>query len=254
MAWNGVHQEPRPVVGGEVARGFLLAVLVDPAVAPLLSGEHFSVDGTLIEAWAAMKSFQPQDPAPSETSGRAVARRPLPGAPRARFPRREALERDPPVAHRSRGAALPQGGRPAGEIVLSRPSADGEPQRADRRCRADAGYGLGRAGGGESNDQGGGAGRPGHPRADKAYDAAGHVANLRRLGVTPHVAQNTSGRRSAIDGRTTRHQGYAVSQRIRKRIEEPFGWISPPPASARENIAAATASAGCSPSKPPPTT
>ena len=61
--------------------------------------------------------------------------------------------------------------------------------------------------------------------ANKAYDAAGHVANLRRLGVTPHVAQNTSGRRSAIDGRTTRHQGYAVSQRIRKRIEEPFGWI-----------------------------
>ena len=61
--------------------------------------------------------------------------------------------------------------------------------------------------------------------ADKAYDAAAHIAVLRRLGVTPHVAQNSSGRRSAIDGRTTRHKGYAVSQRIRKRIEEPFGWI-----------------------------
>lgn len=62
--------------------------------------------------------------------------------------------------------------------------------------------------------------------ADKAYDdAAEHVANLRAIGVTPHVAQNLSGRRSAIDGRTTRHAGYAVSQRIRKRIEEPFGWI-----------------------------
>jgi IS5 family transposase len=61
--------------------------------------------------------------------------------------------------------------------------------------------------------------------ADKAYDAAEHVANLRKIGVTPHVAQNRNGRRSAIDRRTTRHAGYAISQCIRKRIEEPFGWI-----------------------------
>jgi len=61
--------------------------------------------------------------------------------------------------------------------------------------------------------------------ADKAYDAAEHIARLRAIGVTPHVAQNTSGRRSAIDGRTTRHVGYGISQRLRKRIEEPFGWI-----------------------------
>jgi IS5 family transposase len=61
--------------------------------------------------------------------------------------------------------------------------------------------------------------------ADKGYDTAEHVARLRAVGVTPHVAQHTKGRRSAIDGRTTRHAGYAVSQRIRKRIEEPFGWI-----------------------------
>jgi hypothetical protein len=59
----------------------------------------------------------------------------------------------------------------------------------------------------------------------KAYDAAEHVAALRAIGVTPHVAQNKSGRRSAIDGRTTRHVGYGISQRLRKRIEEPFGWI-----------------------------
>ena len=61
--------------------------------------------------------------------------------------------------------------------------------------------------------------------ADKAYDAAEHVARLRAIGVTPHVAQNSAARRSAIDGRTTRHAGYAVSQRLCKRIEEPFGWI-----------------------------
>jgi IS5 family transposase len=61
--------------------------------------------------------------------------------------------------------------------------------------------------------------------ADKAYDVAGFVVAVRELNVTPHLAQNTSGRRSAIDGRTTRHPGYATSQRLRKRIEEGFGWI-----------------------------
>jgi Transposase DDE domain len=61
--------------------------------------------------------------------------------------------------------------------------------------------------------------------ADKAYDAEDFVNELRSMNVTPHVAQKTSGRSSAIDGRTTRHGGYAVSQRIRKRIEEAFGWI-----------------------------
>ena len=67
-----------------------------------------------------------------------------------------------------------------------------------------------------------------HPRtlgADKAYDARACVATMREYGVTPHVAQNTSGRRSAIDGRTTRHPGYAISQRLRKRVEEIFGWL-----------------------------
>ena len=60
---------------------------------------------------------------------------------------------------------------------------------------------------------------------DKAYDSQDFVAEMRRLGVTPHVSQNTKGRRSAIDGRTTRHPGHAVSLRVRKRIEEIFGWI-----------------------------
>jgi Transposase DDE domain len=60
--------------------------------------------------------------------------------------------------------------------------------------------------------------------ADKGYDAAAFIADIRSLTVTPHVAQNVSGRRSAIDARTMRHPGYAVSQQKRKRIEEPFGW------------------------------
>jgi hypothetical protein len=61
--------------------------------------------------------------------------------------------------------------------------------------------------------------------ADKAYDTQDFVNELRSMNATPHVAQNTNGRTSAIDGRTTRHIGYALSQRIRKRIEEAFGWI-----------------------------
>jgi IS5 family transposase len=64
--------------------------------------------------------------------------------------------------------------------------------------------------------------------SDKAFDVAEHVANLREMNVTPHGAQNTTNRSSAIDGRTTRHPGYALSQRIRKRIEEAFGWIKVP--------------------------
>ena len=67
-----------------------------------------------------------------------------------------------------------------------------------------------------------------HPRTmggDKGYDTRDCVSDLRRRGVTPHVAQNTNGRSSAIDGRTTRHPGYAISQRIRKRVEEIFGWM-----------------------------
>ena len=90
--------------------------------------------------------------------------------------------------------------------------------------------------------------------ADKGFDTAGFVAALRELNVTPHVAQNTANRRSAIDGRTTRHPGYAVSQRIRKRIEEVFGWIKEIALCAVPGTAARPASAGSSPSPLRPTT
>ena len=93
---------------------------------------------------------------------------------------------------------------------------------------------------------------PGHHRitlgADKAYDVAEFVADLRELKVTPHVAQNTTNRRSAIDGRTTRHPGYAVSGRLRKRIEEVFGWTKRQLAFARPVTVVWPASVGSSPS------
>ena len=82
--------------------------------------------------------------------------------------------------------------------------------------------------------------------ADKAYDTRDFVATLRALGVTPHVAQNTTHRRSAIDGRTTRHPGYALSQRARKRVEEIFGWLSRrSPCRAKPVTVDAPGSAGC---------
>jgi hypothetical protein len=81
---------------------------------------------------------------------------------------------------------------------------------------------------------------------DKAYDTADFVAQMRDLGVTPHVAHNTKGRQSAIDGRPTRHPGYGISRKKRKRIEEVFGWMKSSPASARLATEAPSGSAGCS--------
>src|SRR5687768_18415012 len=102
--------------------------------------------------------------------------------------------------------------------------ADGEPPWPVGRRLPDAGRRTCRAGGGVIEPR---ADRPLAITlgADKAYDTEDFVNELRAMKVTPHVAQNTSGRSSAIDGRTTRHRGYAISQRIRKRIEEAFGWI-----------------------------
>ena len=94
--------------------------------------------------------------------------------------------------------------------------------------------------------------RPGHTLgADKAYDTEDFVNELRSMKVTPHVAQNTSGRSSAIDGRTTRHRGYAISQRIRKRIEEAFGWIKTIASQDKTSFRSRDRVGWASPSQPP---
>src|SRR4051812_19633635 len=148
------------------------------------------------------------------------------GASRGRLQGREALEREPPEHDRPRGQALSQGSRHGGEALLHRPRPDGEPLGADRRYPAHGGEWSCRADCGPRDDRG--AGRSAarhHPRHGQGYDAEDFVNELRSMHVRPHVAQNTNGRRSAIDRRTTRHAGYGRSQRIRKRIEEAFGWI-----------------------------
>ena len=207
------------LLAGEIAAKFLAAVLVQPRVKKLLSTEHFSVDGTLIEAWASMKSFKPKDGGDSGGSSGAGRNAPadFKGEKRSNETHRSTTDPDARLYRKGPGmeAKLCFIGHGlmenrSGLIVdarLTRVSG-----HAERLAALDMIQGL--------------ADRPVAITlgADKAYDAADFVEELRGLNVRPHVAQNTSGRRSAIDKRTTRHPGYDASQRIRKRIEEVFGW------------------------------
>src|SRR5213594_901747 len=174
--WNATvfTKNRERLLAGEIARGFFDRVVAQARERGLLSDEHFTVDGTLVEAWASLKSFQGQEAKLFYTghvlmenrNGLAVGGCVLPAS-----------------GYAERAAALELLG------ALDR----------DRRLT------LG---------------------ADKGYDTRDFVAAVRLLGVTPHVAQNTGPRRrSAIDDRTTRHAGYAVSQQRRKRVEEIFGWL-----------------------------
>jgi IS5 family transposase len=204
---------------GDIAAKFFQAVLRQPEVKALLSDEHFTVDGTLIEAWASMKSFKPKD-GPGDGSppggGGRNAERDFHGEQRSNATHASTTDPDARLIRRGRGkeARLCHMGHllmenQSGLIVDAvLTAASGTAERAAAEAML--------------------ARQPGRRRltlgADKGYDAADFVAAVRALNVTPHIAQNTK-RRSAIDGRTTRHLGYAVSQRIRKRVEEAFGWI-----------------------------
>jgi len=203
---------------GDIAARFMQAVLEQPRVKRLLSTDHFSVDGTLIEAWASMKSFKPKDgsggpPGPGRNGERDFHKEKRSNETHASTTDPEArLYRKGPGKEAKlcfMGHALMENRNGLLVDVCLTP-ADGHAERiaalhmieprADRPNAITVG-------------------------ADKAYDAEDFVNELRAMNVTPHVAQNASGRCSAIDGRTTRHAGYAISQRIRKRIEEAFGWI-----------------------------
>jgi transposase len=205
---------------GEIAAKFLGALLSQPRVKRLLSSDHFSVDGTLIQAWASMKSFKPKDP--PESGGPPGGGRNAPadfrGQKRSNETHQSTTDRDARLYRKGPGmeARLCFIGHGlmenrSGLIVdarLTRVSG-----HAERLAALDMVQHW--------------ADRPGAVTlgADRGYDAADFVEELRGINVRPHVAQNISGRRSAIDQRTTRHPGYAASQRIRKRIEEAFGWI-----------------------------
>jgi transposase len=203
---------------GDIAAKFLSAVLAQPRVKRLLSTEHFSVDGTLIEAWASMKSFRPKDGSDEPPSGGRNAEVNFRGEVRSNATHASTTDPDARLYRKSAGkeAKLCFMGHAlmenrSGLLVgacLAR--ADGHAERVAALALIEP-----------HADRA----RPITLGSDKGYDAEDFVNELRSMRVTPHVAQNTSGRRSAIDGRTTRHAGYRVSQRIRKRIEEAFGWI-----------------------------
>ena len=205
---------------GDIARGFLRALLADPTVKRLLSTEHFSVDGTLIEAWASMKSFRPKDggdepPRPGRNGARDFR-----GERRSNETHASTTAPDARLYRKARGQAsklcymgpLLMENRNGLVVDTETRHATGTAEREAAEAMLGEVAGTGRITLG----------------SDKAFDVAEHVANLREMNITPHVAQNTTNRSSAIDGRTTRHPGYARSQRIRKRIEEAFGWIKVP--------------------------
>ena len=204
---------------GDIAAKFLGAVLAQPSVKRLLSSDHFSVDGTLIEAWASMKSVKPKDGSggPPSAGGR-NAEADFHGQKRTNDTHASATDPDARLYKKGKGkeARLCFMGHGLMEnrhgllVSACLTLADGHAERVAALHMIEP-----------HADRSG----PITLGADKGYDAQDFINELRSMKVTPHVAQNTSGRRSAIDGRTTRHGGYAVSQRIRKRIEEAFGWI-----------------------------
>jgi transposase len=207
------------LLDGDIAAKFMSTVLNLPQVRGLLSSEHFSVDGTLIEAWASMKSFVPKDgrhqPSPGKGGGR-NAERDFHGEKRKNDTHCSTTDPDARLFRKGAGkeAKLCHMGHLMmenrnGLIVDARlTEANGTAERATALDMIDDNARPGSTVGG-----------------DKNYDTADFVAGCRERGCTPHVSQNDTNRRSAIDARTTRHPGYRISTIKRKRIEEPFGWM-----------------------------
>jgi len=205
---------------GEIAAEFLSAVLAQPRIKRLLSSEHFSVDGTLIEAWASMKSFRPKEPPDAEGPEGGGRNTPADFRGEKRSNQTHRSTTDPDARLYRKGPGMEARLCFIGHGLMENRSGlivDARLTRVSGHAERLAALDMI-------------AGFADRPRAvtlgaDKGYDAADFVEELRTINVRPHVARNTSGRRSAIDRRTTRHPGYAKSQRIRKRIEEAFGWI-----------------------------
>lgn len=205
------------LLDGDVATKLLSAVVEQARRRNLLSNEHFSVDGTMIEAWASMKSFRPKDGSGNPPGPGRNGERDFHGEKRRNDTHASTTDPDAQLYRKGsgQGAKLAYLGHVTienrnGLIVASRLT------QATGTAERDAALAMVQA-------------LPGRQRitvgADKAYDTKAFVAALRAENAVAHVAQNTTNRRSAIDGRTTRHVAYVLSQRFRKRIEEPFGWI-----------------------------
>lgn len=215
---HSVFSKNRDRLNGEsVAAEFLAEVVRLAEREGLMSDEHFSVDGTLLQAWASHKSFRPKDgPPDADGSGPRNAQADFKGQQRRNDTHASTSDPDARLYRKGNtGAQMSYMGHAlmehrSGLVRAACVShADGHGERRSALALLDR---L--------------PGRRGRTlAADKGYDTADFVAGCRERGITPHVAQNTSGRRSAIDGRTTRHPGYALSIRTRAWLETHFGWV-----------------------------
>jgi transposase len=205
------------LLSGDIARRFMTIVLNLPQVRQLLSSEHFSVDGTLIEAWASIKSFVPKDssgPPPSNVGRN--AERNFHGEKRSNSTHSSTTDPDARLFRKGPGKEaklchmghLMMENRNALIVDARLTKANGTAERATALDMIDDNARPGSTVGG-----------------DKNYDTSGFVAGCRERGCTPHVSQNNTNRRSAIDARTTRHPGHRISTIKRKQIEEAFGWM-----------------------------
>jgi transposase len=205
------------LLDGDIARRFMTALLSLPQVHQLLSSEHFSVDGTLIEAWASMKSFVPKDGSDPPTSGTGRnAERDFHGQKRKNDTHSSTTDPDARLLRKGAGKEaklchmghLMMENRNALIVDARLTEANGTAERTTALAMIDDNARPGSTVGG-----------------DKNYDTSAFVAGCRKRGCTPHVSQNDTNRRSAIDARTTRHPGYRISSIKRKQIEEAFGWM-----------------------------
>jgi hypothetical protein len=203
---------------GDVAREFLGEVIAQAQANGLTSDEHFTVDGTLVEAWASLKSFQRKDEKkvpPDDPSNPTVN---FHGESRSNETHESTTDPDALLARKGNGkeAKLSYNGNILTEnrngLIVNTElfQANGTAERDAALIMLEQIPNTRRVTVG----------------ADKGYDTKDFIAECRHLNVTPHVAQNLKRNGgSAVDGRTTRHDGYAISQRKRKRIEECFGWL-----------------------------
>jgi transposase len=233
------------LLAGDVAQAFFAAVLAEARAAGLLSHEHFTVDGTLVQAWAGQKSFR-VDPAKRPPDGDDPPRPAVPKHRRKYLPaddprRGDAGSRNPTVSfHGTARSNTTHTSTTDPEARLARKGAGQEARLAyaahvvtENRSGLAVATQVTVATGTAERDAAGTLVPTlpyRRPRitvgADKGYDTRACVAALRAMGATPHVARNLTPRQpGALDARTTRHPGYAVSQRKRKRIEELFGWL-----------------------------
>jgi len=207
------------LLDGDIAEAFFQAVLQQARERSLLSDEHFTVDGTLLEAWASVKGYQRKDgknAAPPDDPGNATVD--FHGEKRSNQTHASKTDPDAKMARKGKGkeAKLSYNGN---LLVENRNGliVNTEVFEANGTAERDAALVMLEQIPGTRQVTVGG---------DKAYDTADFVAECRNLKVTPHVAQNLERPGgSAIDARTTQHPGYAISQRKRKRIEECFGWL-----------------------------